>query len=274
MIRVLRYLNIEVALGVIAIGLVAARAFAISMPWWWFVIAALASWCVYTLDRLIDTRNASHQPDTSRHRFHARHKRVLFLAAIASGVAALLLAAWFMPWQGIVAGCMIGMLTLSHVIWQRSRLLWVGVVKDVNVAVTYTLAAWCIPYVLYVLDTNSHFAYALAVPLLAFIGCCLCVLVDVMLLSILDEATDVVSKMPSIARSLPRNSINLTLVVCLLLIASIGLLLIAQPKVHRIGIAFMVITTSYALMLERRWQNIDNARLLIDCTLLLGFTAI
>ena len=68
------------------------RAGGAKTPWLHDAILALGVWMIYLADRLADTRRAAPQPpETARHAFSARHRRVLWplFACVATGLALL-----------------------------------------------------------------------------------------------------------------------------------------------------------------------------------------
>jgi hypothetical protein len=64
----------------------------VSLPGWIPLLLALAAWCAYIADRLLDARAAlrtgNHQTLRERHWFHHRHRRVLGTLAVAAACAA------------------------------------------------------------------------------------------------------------------------------------------------------------------------------------------
>lgn len=118
-------------------------AFGVTVP-----VVATASlfavvWCIYLLDRLWDAGRPSH-PNTDRHRFAARHPRILLALAVVTFAVGATSAAW-LPIRYVVIGLGVaaavgGYLLAIH--WLKSRVgsrgwkeLLVGVVFAAGVAV-------------------------------------------------------------------------------------------------------------------------------------------
>lgn len=78
-----------------------AWAAGLRLPPWIPLLLALAAWAVYIADRLLDARSALRTANLTtlreRHRFHHRHRRVLFPLAVAAAIAAFWIVFTQMP---------------------------------------------------------------------------------------------------------------------------------------------------------------------------------
>jgi hypothetical protein len=95
-----------------------ARAAGVNLPLWAPVLVGLVTWAIYIGDRLLDARSAltSMQPSRlrHRHRFHWRHRRLMALLAIASGLAALGVIVVFVPVAARERGAALGVATIAY----------------------------------------------------------------------------------------------------------------------------------------------------------------
>lgn len=258
----MRYLNIEVVLGLVALAQLAAWSLHTQLPPLWYAVVPLATWALYTLDRIIDSGDASGVPQTGRHTFHARHRRGLLLAACGAIVLAVVVAVIAFPLRYWLAAVILGCATLSHLLLQRSRSPHMAVLKDVNVATTFTLAAWAIPFA----DASSSIIRSMSwLPL--FLLTLELVMVDVILLSRLDAEDDARHGRPSIAVVLgDRHALWLAqalAVVCVL--ASAWWMMASHAFV--LGGSLMVMSIAYLWLARWRGSDIDRTRLYLELVL-------
>jgi len=269
---VLRYLNIEVAAGIVATAVLAARALDVSLEPTWYVVVPLVTWAVYTLDRLLDTRDEKSAPDTGRHRFHARHRRPLFIAVAAALLIAATTAVATFPLSYWLAAIPLGLLTLLHLLLQRTHTRYAAVLKDVNVVVTYTTAAWALPFVDHLqihggsaLYGNPAFGlYAIVV----FVSTLALVLTDVILLSRLDLPTDLEADLPSIARALGTSGLRL-LLATLRVIVTVSAVVVIMDRDIASAVVLMVMTAMFVIIERRTFADTDVARIIIEAVLVL-----
>ncbi|MCO6466463.1 MAG: hypothetical protein J5I53_07600 [Bradyrhizobiaceae bacterium] len=280
----MRYLNLEVTLGIVALAHLASQALGVTLPWTWYVIVPLATWALYTVDRLYDTRAANSQPESGRHAFHRKHRKPLGLLAALVLVVCLVMAWVYFPWTYWVAAGGLGMLLAMHGLLQRKYSTAVAVTKDVNVAVAYTAAAWIIPAIIRLhenqpLDISLHI-HGTVYAILVFIALLCLVLADVVLLSRIDAQIDAAKGMPSIAVALGKHtSVAVIVLIALAVVISLTLWLASSTGGLFIGgrlrpsLVLLAMSASYLLLLYRQPRSPDFARLVLEGVLLLGFLA-
>jgi 4-hydroxybenzoate polyprenyltransferase len=263
-----RYLNIEVVLGLIALAVLASIAVDIPLPPAWFIVVPLVCWSVYTLDRLFDVRDADDRgamPTTGRHAFHDRHRTSLRIAVMcAMTIAAVTAIGWF-PGTYWLAALPLGALTLLHLLLQRTRSKALAVVKDLNVAVTFALSAWAIPMV-EALERGPLPAWVFA----AMAASVLLVVMDVYLLSVLDADADRTAARPSIAVVVGERGRRIFTTTLRFLTASLAVFFVMDHHLP-IAVILLVMTACYLVLDRIPVRNTDAARLLIDGTLLIPF---
>ena len=281
----MKHLSLEVVLGIVALAHLASRAMEVTLPIEWYVVVPLATWSLYTLDRLYDVRNSASTPDTSRLSFHYRHRRILTLTAFLCGLIAATIAAFAFPaWYWLVA-VGLGILLLAHAAVQNLQSTPAAILKDVNVAVTFTAAAWVIPAIIRLQDGTFINAglhlHSIMHSIIVFIALMSLVMADVVLLSRLDVSADDRAGLPSIALVLGTTKSTI-LIGVLLIVAAIlsGLLWVESGPIDvfinghvRPAAILLAMSVCYAVLSIKAPRNPDHARLLFEGTLLLGFLA-
>jgi hypothetical protein len=125
--------------------LVFAWAAQIHLPAWPVAVVALAAWCAYIGDRLLDARIA-HTPLRARHHFHWKHRRIFLPIAFAAAIVALALVLHSMPFaarerNSILAAATLAYFTSVHIPWRvPAAKPWLRFPKELLVGVLFTLA--------------------------------------------------------------------------------------------------------------------------------------
>lgn len=264
----MRYLNIEVVLGLVALAQVAADVLHVQLPSLWYIVVPLATWAIYTLDRLLDSRADTGTPETGRHAFHARHRTLLLAGTwVALAISAVVAIAAF-PLRYWGAALLLGVLTVSHRALQRSTARGWAVVKDVNVALTYTLAAWAIPLADAVASTLWSFSW-----LPAFLTIATLVMIDVILLSRIDAADDALHHRPSIAVALGDSSALRMATAMAAGTALTSVWWMAVSGEYVLGGSLLVMAMAYVLLARVRGSHPDRLRLYLESVLVIPLVA-
>ena len=117
----------------------------LSLPTWPVAVVALAAWCAYIGDRLLDARNA-HTPLRARHHFHWKHRRIFLPVAIAAAIVAIALVLHSMPFRArernsVLAAAALAYFTSVHSPWRvPAAKAWLRFPKELLVGVLFTLA--------------------------------------------------------------------------------------------------------------------------------------
>jgi len=117
----------------------------IRLPAWPAAVVALAAWCAYIGDRLLDARNA-HTPLRERHHFHWKHRRVFLPVAFAAAIVAIALVLHSMPLaarerNSVLAAAALAYFTSVHSPWRvPAAKPWLRFPKELLVGVLFTLA--------------------------------------------------------------------------------------------------------------------------------------
>jgi 4-hydroxybenzoate polyprenyltransferase len=155
----------------------------------------------------------------------------------------------------------LGILTLSHVLWQRAKRPLTSIIKDANVALVYTVGAWSIPIAMAgSLDLNS------AVVLSASI---LLVFVNVIWLSVLDHTYDAEARSPSIAIAMGVDRAATLARLLSFVVMAILLVWMMYGGDVAIGITLLCMALIYAVVPIIRLPDPDIARLYLELVLVL-----
>lgn len=122
-----------------------ARVAGVRMPFWVPAVIALAAWCCYVFDRILDARSAR-SPLRTRHHFHWRYRRIFIPAALGAAITAVALVLHSMPVvakerNSVLAVAAIAYFTTVHSPWRpRMSRFRVRMPKEFLVGLLFTLA--------------------------------------------------------------------------------------------------------------------------------------
>jgi hypothetical protein len=117
----------------------------IRLPVWPVAVVALAAWCVYIGDRLLDARNAR-TPLQPRHHFHWKYRGVFVPIALVAAIVAIALVVHSMPYaarerNSVLAAAALAYFTSVHSPWRvPAAKRWIRFPKELLVGVLFTLA--------------------------------------------------------------------------------------------------------------------------------------
>ena len=266
----MRFLSIEVALGLCAIYVMACTVLSVEIRPTWFLVVPLACWAVYTIDRILDSRKPESTPDTGRHQFHVRHRTTLSALAGVALVISAATAVIDFPLHYWYTAVPLGGLTLLHSLLQRTHSTAMSIIKDLNVVLTYTVSAWALPIVDRFLEVDifmhrgSPSPYWIAV----YAAMLLLVLIDVILLSRIDADEDRKAGRPSIAVALGNTSSQSLVLFLTLIVLSLASTLL-WGGLASVAILLFTMSFAYVLLLLRHPKDPDVARLVIESVLVL-----
>lgn len=110
--------------------------------WATSMVLALAVFCIYTVDRLLDIRKPG-QPKTARHAFHRAHAAVLWQLVAGAALVALVLT-FFLPGSVIRFGVALGVVCVGYVVavYRLPARHPALLAKEPLVAVFYSVGVW------------------------------------------------------------------------------------------------------------------------------------
>jgi 4-hydroxybenzoate polyprenyltransferase len=272
--RILQYLSIDVMLGALASGAMAARLMGQAMPAVWWTALPLSVWVVYTTDHLLDARRMQGQAHSARHLFHHRY----YYAIAAAWAGALMICITWAPWQApqelLLLGMGMGMLVLLHlgiVSWAKGRARW-WLQKELGVGLIYSAGVWGGPLAL------SHGPASPAVWLAAaqFFGLAM---INLLVFSVYEEAADTQDGQTSFVRAVGRKfALRLVWLIALLTAAGGWLALRQEPDPGMMRVqavyAAMLLLLMWIAADQRRFAPQERYRLWGDLVFLFPALAV
>ncbi len=155
----LRILSIDVVLGALSTGWLAATLLRQYMHWTWWVALPISVWIFYTGDHLLDAYRLGTSAHTDRHLFHALHfKKILFIWSL-SMIGCIVVLPMFMPVQLIYMGIGVGFLGCLHlgliILFKNKVSIWLQ--KELGVGLIYTLGIWLGPVFVHSLPIPTEY---------------------------------------------------------------------------------------------------------------------
>lgn len=145
----IRIVSLDVVIGSLGGGIMAARLLEVQMSWAWYVCLPLAVWLIYTLDHLMDAHRLGDKAHTARHLFHHQFFWPLLSIWMVLAPLCLLLALAFLPVEGVyfglaMCGAVGGHLLLVKLIGDTTSPL---LVKELGVGFIYAAGVWGLPLI-------------------------------------------------------------------------------------------------------------------------------
>ena len=143
----LQILSIDIVIGACAGMLFFDRLIGADLRALLYLLLALAVWCIYTFDHLLDARHIKKAASTPRHAFHQRHfkKLAILLAILGSlglGLALYFLKIKFIVFTGVALGSLI---LISFLLLKTFPQRWVFL-KEISIATLYVGGIMLAPY--------------------------------------------------------------------------------------------------------------------------------
>lgn len=107
-------LSLDVVLGSLAVGLFAIKLLDVEANSWWWLILPVSVWVVYTVDHLLDGFNLKGNSSIYRHNFHFQNRRIIITFMLVLGIAAIVLAFFFLDARIIKGGIGLGLIVLLY----------------------------------------------------------------------------------------------------------------------------------------------------------------
>ncbi|MEQ6121569.1 hypothetical protein [Reichenbachiella sp. MALMAid0571] len=113
LLKYIRFLSLDIALGAVVLSIVIAKFIGIEMPLSISLCLGIAIWIIYTLDHLIDAFKSDKVPTIQRHLFHRQHSRLLIVALVVTVFGGLYIVL-SLPAITFVYGIILTMLVLVY----------------------------------------------------------------------------------------------------------------------------------------------------------------
>lgn len=109
----------------------------VQTEWWW--ILGLGTWSVYTLDRIVDSRQGYNALSTERYAWHLRHQQSLLIGVLCALVGCAILSL-SLPKSIVITGFILAVWMAGHIL--ASQYSWYSGVKEIQLATIYSIATW------------------------------------------------------------------------------------------------------------------------------------
>ncbi|GAB4426533.1 MAG: hypothetical protein OHK0039_44590 [Bacteroidia bacterium] len=213
-----QWLSLDVAVGSLASGMMAARYLGVAMPPGWYVALPLSVWVIYTTDHLMDAYRLGAHAHTARHLFHHRHFGVLAVCWALALLGSLALLPMVLPPAISLGGYALGVLVLGHLglVW------WIGgrvarwLAKELGVGAIYALGVWLGPAALSARTVSAATGLVWAQFLML-------ALANLLIFSIYEEERDRLDQQSSFVRAIGATAARQVLAGLLGLAAAAGL---------------------------------------------------
>lgn len=213
----IQHMSIDVVLGALSTGLMAASLLQVSLPVAWWIAFPLSVWVFYTGDHLIDAYRLGQQAHTVRHQFHVQYFMPLSLLV---GISCLLIvyAILIAPTSLIYLGLIIGGMGVIHLVlsFLLRNIVSRWVQKELGVALIYTLGVWGGPVAL----TDGQ------IPL-SYWGICfqffLLAMVNLLIFSYQDLESDILDGHTSMVRAFGNTAVYRIVSICLVGVVLLGI---------------------------------------------------
>lgn len=257
----LQMLSIDIVVGACAGMLFFDRLIGADLRLLLYLLMALAVWCIYTFDHLLDARQIKKKASAARHAFHQRHFKTLtiilvVLASLGLGMALYFLKIKFIAFTGAALGSLI---LLSFILLKTFPRQWVFF-KEISIAILYVVGIMLAPYFHndLVRIPQAFWLLGLAYVLVAWF--------NTLFLGTLDRDTDKKDGLYSFALILGESLSNKLLVglmvVMLLYIVSLYMLLSSRYYLH-ISIV-LIMALNHCIVFLQSQNRSDDARRKLD----------
>lgn len=257
----LQMLSIDIVIGACAGMLFFDRLIGADLRLFLYLLLALAVWCIYTFDHLLDAWQIKKAASTPRHAFHQKHFKILtiillILGGLGLGMAFYFLKIKFIVFTGVALGSLI---LLSFVLLKIFPRQWVFF-KEISIAVLYVVGIMLAPYFHndLVIIPEAFWLLGLAYVLVAWF--------NTLYLGMLDLESDQEDGLYSFALTVGESRFNKLLmglmVVMLLYITSLYFFLSSRYYLH-ISIV-LIVALNHCMVFLRDQNGSDDARRKLD----------
>lgn len=262
----LQILSIDIVIGACAGMLFFDRLIGADMRLLLYLLLALAVWCIYTFDHLLDARQIKEAASTPRHAFHQKHFNSLAILLLILGSSGLGMAFYFLKIKFIVLTGLIlgGLILLSFVLLKTFPRQWVFF-KEISIAILYVGGIMLAPYFHNDLPRmpQAFWLLGLAYVLLAWF--------NTLCLGMLDRESDQKDGLHSLALSMGESRSNKMLmglmVLMLLYIAALYFFLSSRYYLYISLVLIMALTHAMVFLQDR--ISPDRARRKLDACFML-----
>lgn len=246
--NILHYFNLlsfDVVLGAMAGMLFFSDLLEVEISASVYLLLGMAVWSIYTWDHLMDARSAMGKPQSTRHQFHQKHFRFLLPMVFSCILVGGILFFSFNDLKFLkIPGIVLGSVT---VIWMGAlkivgpKISWL---KELSTALIYVSGISLAPFSIVDFDLIDKNAYVF------FIIYFLAALVNLLMLSYLDEEEDRKDGFGSVLVLIPKT--GLKNLIILLAMTGIGMLMVLGvilPSFYHVHSVILGLILGYHLIL-------------------------
>jgi 4-hydroxybenzoate polyprenyltransferase len=255
--RLFNVLSLDVAAGAVVGALFIAKIYDVIPSITSLISLGITVWIIYTIDRLLDVRDAKGEVASERHRFHKRNQKGLLQWLLFMMMMDFVLI-FFIPTLIMKRGILLAVIVLIYILLRRQLYF----LKELFVALLYT-AGIAIPSM-----PENQVSVEASLPLLALF---LIALLNLIIFSWYERENDRNEKQDSLATIVNEMAIRFIL-VCLFIIAlSIsGYLILYSAESFLPQVFFLMIAILFLIVWQKRFfDRNDYYRLLGDSIFLL-----
>jgi hypothetical protein len=224
-----RVISLDVAAAALGAGILATRVLGSSprASFYWLLPAGV--WVVYTMDHLLDARRMGSDARTPRHRFHHHYSGALWVAVVVMSMICAIGGFIGLSWFGLLyAAAMCGLVALHEIIVKlagdrASPLL----VKELGVAIVFTVGVWGMPWLRHRLDTGRWFGW----PIVLMGQYLVLAIVNLIEFSIYESKIDTAHRQTSFVRGIGRKRARRIVIALLAIELLVGMaVLLLNPN--------------------------------------------
>jgi 4-hydroxybenzoate polyprenyltransferase len=183
--RYIQWLSIDVALGACAGLYFFAHLLDTSLHWLFYILMAMAVWSIYTLDHLLDAKQIKETASTDRHRIHQSYAKILSVTLGVVVIMGLGLGFYLLQISLLSLSVLVlAILILLNLILLKYFFKHLSIFKEFNTALFYTIGIMMVPYLLEMEEGVHRGFWYLG------IGYFCIAWMNLILLSLMDAATD------------------------------------------------------------------------------------
>lgn len=231
------WLSFDVVLGSVAGMLFFAKLRHVTLNWQEYVLLAMAVWCIYTADHLMDARKANSVEGEDRHHFHLIYQKPLTILLLLAGIVGLIWAILFFGFtKELYFGAGLGVVIMMILLAVRKFAADQVRIKELSSAVFYVIGISWLPWYATPVEDYSWIAVVLT---LGYVGLAY---LNLIMLSSLDEEKDKRAGFTSIATKMPPEKLSLQIrkLAVVLIICCLALLVYVN-SLYRIFPALLLI---------------------------------
>jgi len=132
--KLFQALSLDVVTGAVIFSLAIGAYYNVHISWRILLCLSIATWIIYTLDHLLDTRKIKEKALTYRHQFHGKYKKQLFVVLLIVLIIGIV-NIYYLPKNILIAGLIGTLFSLIYFLLLQKTSFWA---KELYIAMVYT----------------------------------------------------------------------------------------------------------------------------------------